>query len=311
MFGASLRIVICVICVICGSACAPVRWVGIQLFYDKADLPPNQILKNVAYDPSAPDDPKRQLDVFMPAGRDWPMVVFIHGGGWTWGDRLQKFGGADVYSNIGRFLAQQGFGAAVISYRLVWNVTWQDQAADIARAVAWVQNNMPARGARPKALFVMGHSAGAQLAMRVAVEPNWLQGANGSPSDICGVVAVSGAAYDLEDEVTQKLDTDKDYYRQRFMHGATEETWRRHASPLRSVDGGDPPFLLLLAASDYPSLHRQARLADEHLQKLGLSRGFVIVPEVDHERMVLELSRADHVAGPAILEFLRNTPCPR
>jgi hypothetical protein len=80
-----------------------VRWVGIQLFYDKADLPPNQSLKNISYDPSAPDDPKRQLDLFMPAGRDWPMVVFIHGGGWTWGDRAQKIGGADIYGNIRPF----------------------------------------------------------------------------------------------------------------------------------------------------------------------------------------------------------------
>jgi acetyl esterase/lipase len=199
----------------------------------------------------------------------------------------------------------------VISYRLVWNVTWQEQAADVARAVAWVQKNMRERGARPKALFVMGHSAGAQLAMRVAVEPKWLQGASGSPTDICGVIAVSGAGYDFEDDVTQKVDTDKGYYRERFMNGDTEETWRGGASPLRSVDADDPPFLVLLADSDYPSVHRQARLADEHLQKLGLSRGFVIVPEVDHERMVLELRRADHAAGPAILEFLRNTPCPR
>jgi hypothetical protein len=47
------------------------------------------------------------------------------------------------------------------------------------------------------------------------------------------------------------------------------------------------------------------------LKKLGLSKGFLIVPNVDHERIVLELSRPNRVAGPAIVQFLRDTPCPR
>ena len=53
------------------------------------------------------------------------------------------------------------------------------------------------------------------------------------------------------------------------------------------------------------------RFTNERLRALGLSKGFVIVPNVNHGRIVLELSRSDHVAGPAILKFLRETQCPR
>ncbi len=103
----------------------------------------------VSYDPAAPDDPKRQLDLYLPGGRDFPIVVFVHGGGWAWGDRTQSFGGADVYRNIGRFLASQGIGAAVIGYRLLWPMDWQSQVGDVARAVAWVQAHAAEHGGQP------------------------------------------------------------------------------------------------------------------------------------------------------------------
>ena len=69
------------------------------------------------------------------------------------GDRAQKFGGADVYGNIGRFLASEGFGAAIISYRLLWTTDWRTQAMDAARAVAWVEQNIAARGGDPRRIF--------------------------------------------------------------------------------------------------------------------------------------------------------------
>ena len=65
-----------------------------------------------------------------------------------------------------QLLASQDFGAAVISYRLLdERIDWRLQAGDVARAIAWVQNDSSSRGASPRAAFLMGHSAGAQLAM--------------------------------------------------------------------------------------------------------------------------------------------------
>jgi len=289
-----------------------------RIYYDKVEIPRERVALNIGYDPEDPTDHKRQLDLFTPEGRAWPTVVFIHGGGWAWGDRSQRFGGEDVYRNIGRFLAREGFAGAVISYRLIWKTDWRTQAADVARAVAWVQQNIAARGGDPNKLFLMGHSAGAQLAMRVAADQQWLAGVNGRTNAICGVVAVSGAGYDLEDRISEQLEGDDRYFVERFGGSIQEDdgipatsAWRREANVLPSLDAADPPFLSLLAAIDHASIHRQVRIADERLRMLGLSRGLVIVPDVDHERIVLELSRADHVAGPAILKFLRETPCPR
>ena len=309
----------CLLTLALSAGCAPFYWVGIKVLYDEVPLPESQVVRDLAYDPSAPTDSKRQLDLFLPSARDasaaatpWPIVVFIHGGGWNLGDRQLRIGGADIYGNIGRMLASEGFGAAVISYRLLdERIDWRMQAADVARAVAWVQKNGASRGARPRAVFVMGHSAGAQLAMRMAADPKWLEDADGDPTELCGVVAVSGAGYDLEDPETIQLETEPEYYPRRFSRGAGDTTWRRDASPTSSLDSDDPPFLLLYAENDYPSLIRQSKLIDQRLRKLGISSGLIEVPNTNHGRIVLKLSQPAGEAGTAILRFLRETRCPR
>jgi len=292
------------------QACAPVYWVGARLLYDKAPAPPTMEL-DVPYDAAAVDDPKRQLDLYLPAGRDFPTVVFVHGGGWAWGDRTQRFGGADVYRNIGRFLASQGVGAAVIGYRLVWPLDWQSQVGDVARAVAWVQRHIGERGGDADRLFLMGHSAGAQLAARVAADPAWLAREQGTAETICGVVAVSGAGYDLGDIDTYRAGFDPLYFAERFGGSRLDGAWWRDASVVPFLTADDPPFLIISATGESRGLRRQSALFHDAVRKAGVASTLVTVTGSGHERIILELSRADKTAGPAVLAFLRNTACPR
>lgn len=293
------------------TGCHPIYWLGVRLYYDKAPAPAAASLA-IPYDPSAPDDPKRQLDLYLPAASDFATVVFVHGGGWTWGDRTQRFGGADVYRNIGRFLADHGVGAAVISYRLVWDVEWRTQIADVARAVAWVQRTVPARGGRSDRVFLMGHSAGAQLAARISVDPVWLDEAGGRASAVCGVVAVSGMAFDLGDIDTYRIGHQQPtYFAERFGGSRLDGTWWRDASVVPFISPDDPPFLVMYATGENPAMAQQAGLLMRHLERAGVPRTLRTVPGSGHEQMVLDMSRGEDTAGPAILSFLRDTPCPR
>ena len=158
---------------------APVYYLAMPFVYRETTLPDERTITNIAYDASAPADAKRQLDLFLPSAADFSTVVFVHGGGWTSGDRTLTVGGADVYRNIGRFLAARGFATAVTSYRLLFDVDWRGQAGDVARAIAFVQKSIEARGGRPGSVFLMGHSAGAELVTRIALEPEWLTAAGG------------------------------------------------------------------------------------------------------------------------------------
>ncbi len=150
------------------GGCTPaVEWLGVRMLYEKTAALAEHQLIDLAYREDEGSDPvKHRLDLFLPEGEGWPVLVFVHGGGWTAGDKSLRAGGADVYSNIGRFYAAQGFGTAVINYRLQPAVTWREQVDDVARAGAWVHANIAEPGGDPAAIFLIGPSAGAQTRRR-------------------------------------------------------------------------------------------------------------------------------------------------
>ncbi len=166
-----------------------------RTLYEKTAALAEHQLIDLAYREDEGSDPvKHRLDLFLPEGEGWPVLVFVHGGGWTAGDKSLRAGGADVYSNIGRFYAAQGFGTAVINYRLQPAVTWREQVDDVARAVAWVHANIAEHGGDPDAIFLIGHSAGAQLSTFVALDRRPLEKLGVSPDVLCGVVPVAAPA---------------------------------------------------------------------------------------------------------------------
>ena len=289
------------------ASCGLYYTAGIRLLYRKAELPPSgRVVRDLPY-AGANSTASQRLNLFLPPGKGWPFVVFVHGGSWDAGDRNLEVGGADIYNNIGRYLATQGIGAAVIGYRLLPEVTWQTQAADVAAAVAWVGAHAADYGASTQCVFVMGHSAGAQLALRAAIDPS-ARGADGlALPDICGVIGVSGAGYDLRDQRTYDLGNDPGFYERRF--GGTPD-WQFEASPIRFVTPGAavrmPPFLLLYAGGETKALQRQSQLLHERLLAVGATSALAVVPGESHSRIVLTLSRNDKTAGPRIVAFVRD-----
>ncbi len=288
------------------TSCAVYYRTGIGLFYRKAAIPPGQVRSGIPY-AGAASEPTQRLNLFLPTGTAWPMVVFVHGGRWDEGSRDLTVGGADIYNNIGRYLATQGIGTAVIGYRLLPSVTWQAQAADVAAAVQWVGAHIADYGGDSRCVFLMGHSAGAQLAVRSALDPA-ARGADGAPMPpICGVIGVSGAGYDLGDQRTYDLGNDPRFYEKRF--GGTP-SWQQDASPIRFVgaprDGALPPFLLLHAGGDSAALKRQSQWLHEMVVTAGGESTLTVVPGESHTRIVLTLSRGDKLAGPAIVDFVRR-----
>ena len=154
------------------SGCAPVYWLGVKLFYEKAPNPPSVQL-DVSYDPAAPDDPKRQLDLYFPGGRDFPTVVFVHGGGWRGGDKHAP--GDDLYENVALWAARQGMVAVNINYRLADYANNRNLhptgEQDVAAAVDWVHAHVAHWGGNPQRIFLWGHSAGGSHVAGYASNP--------------------------------------------------------------------------------------------------------------------------------------------
>lgn len=291
------------------SACTSVVYrVAVPFLYREADLPAAQITRDVRYWDGPDADPeKHRLDLFRPSGTGWPVMVFIHGGGWTTGDKGLRVGGADIYGNIGRFYAARGFGVAVISYRLQPQVAWPDQVTDAARAVAWVHANVARFGGDPERIVLMGHSAGGQLATRLALDPAPLAALGVDRRIVKGLISVSGAGLDLTDAESWRLGQPRGYYAERFQNGDRGDAWMQAASPVRFVGPGAPPALVIYAEGDPPELRRQGQVLDTALRAAGDTSEVVIVPGSSHTRILLTLSRADGIAARAILRFLELT----
>jgi acetyl esterase/lipase len=293
--------------VLASFGCAnPIDFIGIRFVYKRAALPDAQIFRDISYD-AMTGSPKQRLDLYTPASPGWPTVVFVHGGSWTEGDRALKFGGADVYGNIGRFLAQHGYGTAVISYRLIPDVDWRTQADDVAKAVAWVHEHIAAYGGLRDTIVMMGHSAGAQLAVRIALDAERLRRFDVPQGAMRGVIAVSGAGYDMADQETYALGADPEFYAERFQLSADDTNWQRDGSILSLVSAAAPPALVIYAGGESRPLQRQSQRFEAALTQAGAKVTLLEVPGLSHTRIVMTLSRDDRPAGTAILEFLRAT----
>ncbi len=85
-----------------------------------------------------PADAKRQaLDLCRPVGvKDAPVLLFVHGGGWVFGNRDQV-----AYHQLCDALAARGVVTASVGYRLTPAVKHPAPVEDVAAAVAWVHRH--------------------------------------------------------------------------------------------------------------------------------------------------------------------------
>jgi acetyl esterase/lipase/mono/diheme cytochrome c family protein len=106
-----------------------------------------------------------RYDLYTPpgAGPDTPLLVFFYGGGWRSGARGD-------YGFAARALASLGLVVAVPDYRLFPEVGWPGFVEDGAAAMTAIG----AGAGRGRRVFVMGHSAGAFIALALAADPRWL-----------------------------------------------------------------------------------------------------------------------------------------
>ena len=137
-------------------------------------------------------DPKQKMDLVVPANATRaPLLLFVHGGGWSIGD---KRSGAGL--KAAHFTAQ-GWAFASANYRLVPGATVEQQAADIAAAIAFARAHAAENGLDPDHIVLMGHSSGAHVAALVGTDPRYLAAAGVPMSAVKGVVLLDGAGYDI------------------------------------------------------------------------------------------------------------------
>ena len=100
------------------------------------------------------------LDLLVPAcPPPWPLVIFVHGGGWSGGSRRI----APANEPLG-FITKLGIAVASIDYRLSHQAVFPAQLDDLRAALAWIATEGQARGIDPHRVALLGFSAGGRLA---------------------------------------------------------------------------------------------------------------------------------------------------
>jgi len=136
------------------------------------------------------------LDVFAPVVRDAtprPILLFVHGGGFTGGDR-QLPHGLPFYDNVALWAVRHRLIGVNMTYRLAPQFGWPAGAEDVASAVRYLRGAIASRNGDPERIYVMGHSAGAVHVATYLAHPE-MQSSDGP--GIAGAVLVSGA-FDIE-----------------------------------------------------------------------------------------------------------------
>jgi len=175
-------------------------------------------------------DGKDRLDLYIPQGvANAPVIFSLHGGALSIGDRSEE-------TFVGERFAAAGYLTVVTSYRLSPQVSHPAHIEDAAAAFAWVKRNITRHGGDPDRIIVIGHSAGAYLAMLLATDPRYLAAHKLSPRDIKGLVPVSGFFWVDKPGVAPD--------RPKYVWGNERDTWV-DASPARYLRGNLPPVLLI------------------------------------------------------------------
>lgn len=236
------------------------------------------------------DNPRQRLDVYLPeragaarpAGSTrptgLPVIVFIHGGGWSGGD---KFAGA---AQLLPLLRSGEYAGVSVGYRLSGEAKWPAQGNDVKAAIRFVRANAGRYGLDPDRIAVMGRSAGGHLALYLGTtgDDPALAGDVGEDRGVSTrvkcVVNYFGVA-DLSFVGRRGAGANLDAAESRLFEGDAEA--RRaasvQASPALHVDAGDAPTLTIHGDRDPTVPYTQGVQIHDALKAAGVESYLVTV----------------------------------
>jgi acetyl esterase/lipase len=184
--------------------------------------------KDLIYGPAAAE----KLDLYLPLHPEHsPIAVFFYGGGWNSGDKAS-------YKFVGEALANAGIIAVLPNYILYPTAKFPTYMQDAARAVAWTRAHASAWGGNPEQIYVVGHSAGAQISVLLALDEEYLQAVGGTTQWLRGAIGLAGP-YDFLPFTETYLDD---------LFGPPANFPR--SQPINYVRSDAPPLLLMCGLRD-------------------------------------------------------------
>jgi acetyl esterase/lipase len=253
-------------------------------------------------DESYGPDARNRADVFTPqtgAARPRPVLLFVHGGGFTGGARKLS-PDSPFYDNVGIWAVRNGYVGVTMSYRLAPQNRWPAGPEDIGRAVEWLQRTIEAKGGDPARIFLMGHSAGATHVAGYVSHPQFGPGAH---LGIRAAIIISGTF----DVTLGSATADEQSFVEREAAYFIEDPSRQ--SEQSSVPGlltTPVPLLIVNAEYDPEYFLRRTAALKVALDRSRRTERFVVLRGESHMSDVFSINSVDETLTREVNRFIRQ-----
>ena len=250
---------------------------------------------------------RHHLDLYLPTNRERPVPVLlqIHGGGWTIGDKREQ---AKPLMNL---LAANGWACVAANYRLSPSASFPDHIVDVKRAIAWIRAHADEYGFDSDFIAISGGSAGGHLSSLAALtanDPEFQPGFEDADTSVAACVPFYGIYDFLDRDGAHARQSMRPFLEKYVMKVSAEDrrdAWAK-ASPISHVGEDAPPFFVIHGTHDSLALVENARSFVEALR--GVSRQPVLyaeLPGAQHAFEVFHSIRTGHTIN-AVHRFLEN-----
>ena len=261
------------------AACSPL---GVLNAVGPRDPGVRRVARDLAYGP----DPRQRFDLYAPSAASpaapMPVVVFFYGGGWDSGSK-------DLYGWAAQALAARGFVVAVADYRLVPQAVFPVFIEDAAAATAGVAEVVAGYGGDPDRLGVIGHSAGAHLALMITLDRRYMA-AVGKPDLIKAAAGLAGPYDFLPFDVASSINA--------FGQAPDPE----QTQPLHFARADAPPLWLGHGTADVIVHDEDTILLEARMRELGGRCEAKLYPGLSHEDLIATFSPLFRKKAPVLAD---------
>lgn len=257
--------------------------------------------KNVAY--CGTSNRYQKLDVYSPKqpGGPFPAVIYIHGGGWAVGDKVNN--NVKLY---GTDMVRSGLALVSINYRLAPASHFPIQNQDAACALSYIQHHASDYNIDPNNIGLWGDSAGGQLVAMTALDPKVK-----ATHTVKAVVEFYGTS-DLWAQITHKVNgvPKPDKRSIAYIGSATNKPLADKASPVNANLADAPPFLLFHGTNDQVVPFAQSVAFEKKLQAAGDEATLRSVQNANHNFTAASRPTSNNIKDEMIQFFKQKMPRP-
>jgi acetyl esterase/lipase len=249
------------------------------------------------------EDYYQRLDLYLPdeavlAGHDGgtPVILFCHGGGWTFGYKEWNGFMAPALTDLPAIFVS-------VSYRLAPENKFPAALDDVLAGLSWVYQNIADYGGDPARLFMAGWSAGAALAALATVRRD-LYDAHNLPDDVIKACVATSCPYDLRDDNPAPGSTTERLQRQLFSRPEDAAL----ASAIAYVEGLRTPFFISHGENDFPHVIATSQAMRAALREGGCPVEYHVFPDFDHYDNNLDQGRRGNRWVETVREWMTELP---